>query len=341
MRSFRTHVGIWAIVLCCASPAAPQSASADQPSSGAISGVVTDETGTAIAGATVTWSQDGASAGMTAATTADGRFAFPSVPSGPFRVTVSSPGFATQTVSGVLSPGATSPLGPIRLRLAFDAISINVEPTAVIAARQIKQEEQQRVLGVLPNYFVVYDHDAVPLTAAQKFQLFGKAILDPADFAFTGIVAGVQQFRRDYSGFGLEESSYAKRYAAFYASIFTRSALDSAVLPSLFKQDPRYFYKGTGSTASRIGYAIGTAVVRKGDDGHWQPNYSNILGGLAAGALTNLYYPAQDRRGMRLTLENSGIALATSAAAHLAQEFLFQKITSRGRPPASGSTGSH
>jgi hypothetical protein len=329
------------MLLSCAGPAAAQSAGHERMPMrpGTIAGVVTDETGTAIGGATVTWSQKTTSATMKVATGMDGRFSFSPVPSGPYQLTVSSPGFADQTVSGILSADGTSQLPPVRLRLAFDAISVKVVPTAVIAERQVKQEEQQRMLRVLPNYFVVYDHDAVPLNARQKFQLFGKSITDPADFAFTAIVAGVQQIRRDYSGFGLEESSYAKRYAAFYASIFTRSALDSAVLPSLLKQDPRYFYKGTGSTASRIAYAVGTAVVRKGDNGHWQPNYSNILGGLAAGALTNVYYPSQDRRGMRLTFENSGIAIATSAAAHLAQEFLFQKLTSRGRPSPQRAHG--
>jgi hypothetical protein len=330
----RHHALLWVMLLSCAGAAVAQSVGGEPARPGTITGVVTDETGTAIGGATVTWSHEATSVTMKVATGMDGRFSLSPVPFGAYQLTVSSPGFADQTVSGVLSADGTSQLPPIRLRLAFDAISVNVVPTRVLAERQVRQEEQQRMLRVLPNYFVVYDHDAVPLTARQKFQLFGKSITDPADFAFTAIVAGVQQMRRDYSGFGLEESSYGKRYAAFYASIFTRSALDSAVLPSLLRQDPRYFYKGTGSTASRIGYAIGTAVVRKGDNGHWQPNYSNILGGLAAGALTNVYYPSQDRRGIRLTVENSGIAIATSAAGHLAQEFLFQKLTSHSRPAA-------
>jgi hypothetical protein len=208
-----------------------------------------------------------------------------------------------------------------------------------VAEQQIKEEEQQRVLGVLPNYYTVYRDDAAPLTARQKFKLFRASILDPADFAFTGIVAGAQQLRNDYSGFGREESSYAKRYAAFYASVFTRGAIEGALLPSVLKQDPRYFFRGTGSTTSRMGYAISTAVVRKADNGHWQPNYSGIFGSLAAGALTNFYYPAQDRRGIRLTLENSAFALGTSALAHLAQEFLFQKVTTHAGSHAGAAQG--
>jgi hypothetical protein len=137
----------------------------------------------------------------------------------------------------------------------------------------------------------------------------------------------VQHVRNDYSGFGGGVSGYGKRYGAFYATIFTRSAIDQVLLPSLLKQDPRYFHKGEGSTKSRIGYAVATAVVRKGDNGHWQPNYSGIFGSVATGALTNYYYRAEDRKGFRPTLKYSGIGLALSATAHLAQEFLFQKLT--------------
>jgi hypothetical protein len=69
------------------------------------------------------------------------------------------------------------------------------------------------------------------------------------------------------------------------------------LLPSLLKQDPRYFYKGTGSTRSRLLYALTSPVICKGGNGHWQANYSNILGNFAAGGIANLYYPSSDRNG--------------------------------------------
>ena len=330
-----------AILLCCASTATPQAVADGQSRPGAVTGLVTDDSGAAIAGVTVAWSQHAATTGTQAVTGADGRFSLSNLPAGPYRLVVSAPGFASRTVSGVLAPGEASRLPPIRLTLALDVASVEVKPTIVeVAEQQIKQEEQQRFLGLVPNYFVSYVSNAAPLTPKQKFKLSRASLLDPVDFIYTGIFAAVQHKRNDYPGFGDGPAGYAKRYAAFYASIVTRSAIDQVLLPSLFKQDPRYFYKGTGSAASRIGYAIGTAVVRKGDSGHWQPNYSGILGSLATGALTNFYYPAADRKGVRLTLENSAIGLASAAAAHLAQEFLFGKLTTRAkRPPPSGQGG--
>ena len=178
------------------------------------------------------------------------------------------------------------------------------------------------------TYFVTYDPDALPLTARQKFELSWKSRLDPVRFGVVGIIAGVQQARNDFSGFGQGAEGYAKRYGAAYANVFTAGLITEVLLPSLFKQDPRYFYKGSGSTKSRIVYAISRAVIRKGDNGHWQPNYSGILGSLASGALSNLFYPAQDRKGVRLTFENAAIGIGGAAAGHLAQEFLFKKLTS-------------
>ena len=78
---------------------------------------------------------------------------------------------------------------------------------------------------------------------------------------------------------------------------------------------------------SRILYAIANSVICKGDNGRWQANYSNILGNLAAGGISNLYYPANDRDGAGLTFENAAIGIGASAVANLFQEFLIRKLT--------------
>jgi hypothetical protein len=105
------------------------------------------------------------------------------------------------------------------------------------------------------------------------------------------------------------------------------------VLPSLLKQDPRYFYRGTGTRRSRLLYALANAVICKGDNGKWQPNYSNMLGGLAAGGISNLYYPAKDRNGARLTFENALIEIGATAGANLVEEFLVPRPTPKSSKP--------
>lgn len=130
-----------------------------------------------------------------------------------------------------------------------------------------------------------------------------------------------------HAGYGQGAEGYAKRYGAVYADFFIGTTISSAILQSLFKQDPQYFYKGTGTVRSRTLYAIANSVVCKGDNRHWQVNYSSILGDLAGGGISNLYYPAADRNGIALTFENAAIGIGAQAAANILQEFLFRKLT--------------
>ncbi len=196
-----------------------------------------------------------------------------------------------------------------------------------VAEDQIKVEEKQRLLGVFPNFYVSYNPNAVPLTAKQKFKLAWKATTDPVSFIVTGAVAGIEQADNAFSGYGQGAQGYAKRYGAAYADQVSGTFIGSAILPSLLKQDPRYFVKGTGSTKSRVLYAMANAVICKGDNRHWQPNYSFIIGDLAAGGLSNLYYPAKNRNGAALTFENTAIVIGAGAIGNIFQEFFLRKLT--------------
>jgi hypothetical protein len=194
------------------------------------------------------------------------------------------------------------------------------------AEKQIKQEEKQRVLGFMPNFYVSYDPNPIPLDSKQKFELAWKTTVNPYSFAIIGAIAGIQQADNSYSGYGQGAQGYGKRYGAGYADFVTGTFIGGALLPSILKQDPRYFYKGTGSTHSRVLYAMANAVICKGDNGRWQPNYSNILGSLAAGGISNAYYPASDR-GAALTFENAFIGIGATAAVNVLQEFVVRKLT--------------
>jgi hypothetical protein len=262
----------------------------------------------------------------------DGEFSFRGVAPGPIQLSIAKEGFAAQVISGTLHPGETYNVPRIALALAAEKTEVQVVvPRVEVAEEQIKEEEKQRVLGIVPNFYVSYVPDAAPLTSKQKFELAWKTTLDPITFVLTGAVAGIQQANNVFGGYGQGAQGYGKRYGADYAASVTNIFIGSAILPSLLKQDPRYFYKGSGSTRSRFLYAIANSVICKGDNGRWQANYSNILGSLAAGGLSNLYFPAQDRHGAALTFENAAIEVGASAAANLLQEFVIRKLTSNVR----------
>jgi hypothetical protein len=302
---------------------------------GTVSGSVTDAQGNAVAAALVTLAVAGKPL-QQVATDDQGRFAFGSVAAGGFRLTVNALGFANQTKAGVLQPGEVATLPAIALVPASAVSDVQVTVTREqLAEEEIQGEEKQRIFGVLANFYVTYDRHPLPLTPRQKFELAWKTAFDPVGFIITGVVAGAQQANDSYSGYGQGAQGYAKRYGADYADGFIGNIIGNAILPVVFKQDPRYYWKGTGTTRSRILYALANAVVRKGDNGKWQPDYSGILGGLAAGGIANLYYPAANRDGVGLTFENVGIGTGATAAANLFQEFLIRHLT----PGTSKSSG--
>jgi hypothetical protein len=299
---------------------------------GTISGTVVDQSGAVVSGARVTLSREDGVPTQEVLSGPDGQFAFANVAPGPFRLIVNQAGFAAQISSGMLHSGEADTIPPVVLDVAINVTAIQVGVSQVeVAQEQMKVEETQRVLKAIPNFYVSYVPNAAPLDTKQKFNLAWKTLIDPFTFAVVAGTSGVQQAQNHFREYGQGAQGYGKRFGAVYADTVTGTLIGSAILPSLLKQDPRYFYKGTGSKPSRFLYAIANAVICKGDNGRWQPNYSNILGNIAAGGISNLYYPASDREGTELTFENAAIGIGATAAANLLQEFVIRKLTLKTR----------
>lgn len=304
----------------------PESPSAQAAS---ITGIVTDADGAAVAGASVALIHPGqpSLAAQKTLSAANGGFALNDVAPGSFEIDVTADGFAGQEVSGTVAPGQQDELPAIALRASVN-IGVNVSSnTEEMAEIEVRQEEKQRLVGIIPNFYIVYGGSAPPMSAKQKYRLAWRTAIDPTSFLGAGIIAGIEQGANTFPAYGQGAAGYAKRFGAAYADGFSATLLSNAVFPAVFKQDPRYFYKGTGSVRSRAGYALANSVVCKGDNGRWQPCYSGILGSLAAGGISNLYYPAADRNGVALTFENTALGIAGGAVSNLFEEFLLKKFT--------------
>jgi hypothetical protein len=295
---------------------------------GNISGTIVDQSGAPVAGVRVLLTREDQSSNQEVLSDSDGQFSLANIAPGLFQLIVTSVGFATQTSSGTLPSGENFSVPLITLAIATKETEVRVGlAPSEVAEGQIKDQEKQRVLGFIPNFNVSYIPNAAPLTPKQKFELAWKTETDPVTFGLVAAISGIQQATNEFSGYRQGAEGYAKRYAAVYTGSVTGTLIGGAILPSLLKQDPRYFYKGSGSRRSRILYAIATSVICRGDNGHWQANYSGILGSLAANGIANLYYPQQNRNGAALTFENLITGIGTSSATNLLQEFLIRKLT--------------
>lgn len=169
----------------------------------------------------------------------------------------------------------------------------------------LKREEQQRLLGVVPNFNVVYEGQRVPpLTPSQKFSLALHTAIDPFTIGYAFLVGGgYSELVDSHPGFGWGPGGYFKRVGASYADTVNGALIGNALLPVILHQDPRYFRLGHGSFRKRFVHAALSTVVCKGDNGKTQANVSNVLGNYISGAISNAYYPANER-GVALTLEN-------------------------------------
>jgi len=308
-------------------PVLAQSASPQSLQTG-ISGTVVDPTDNTIPGATVVLQDTGSRDRYTTLANDNGFFEFQNVKSGiPYRITIHSEGFADWTSPTVLlEPGQYKILTGCKLRLPDVETTVNVGYSSVqVATEQVKAAEKQRVLGIAPNFYAVYDRNPEPLTAKLKFELALKTTVDPVTIFGVALVAGLDQ-AGNTPNYQQGATGYGQRFGTVAANGSADILVGGAILPTLLHQDPRYFYKGTGTTKSRILYALTRPFVCKGDNGAWQPNYSSMGGDLAAAALENAYYP-QSNRGAGLVFGHFALGTAERAVSSLAQEFLLRRLT--------------
>ena len=324
-------VMIGAIALALRIIALGQSAPPPEPRSAYIVGTVTDVNNDPVPKAEVVLQCRGQNNRVTLVTPENGYFEFHNLrPGVPYEISVSAKDFADWASPPItLEPGQFKIVTSIQLRIQAERTTVDVHYDPVeVATEQLKVEEQQRVFGIIPNFYVSYEKDPVPLTAKMKFELALKVSTDPVTAAGVFAVAGFRQAGNSPK-YGQGWGPYGERIGATAADGFTDIMIGGAILSSLLHQDPRYFYQGTGTTSSRVRHAMFSPFIAKSDNGKWQPNYSSLGGDLASSGLSNIYYPRANR-GAGLVFGNFGIGTAERIGASLAQEFIIGRLTRRG-----------
>ena len=304
-----------------------QQISAPDPQTGSIIGTVTDVQDDAVPGAAVTIDGPTPNEHATVAANDNGFFIFKDLrPALPYHVTVSAKGFADWTSPDIiLKPGQQIDLAAVKLKISVAETTVAAVTSEQIATEQVRVQEQQRLVGFIPNFYVTYEQNPAPMTAKLKYQLAIKTSTDLITLAGAAFIAGIDQaadtpdYQQGLKGFG-------QRFGATYADGASNILIGGAILPALLHQDPRYFYQGTGTTKSRILHAISSPFWCRNDDGHWGINYSSIGGNLGSASLANLYYP-ESNRGAGLAFGNAAITFSGQIANTLAQEFLFRRFT--------------
>ena len=326
----RFHIRLAAVlagILVLTAPMLGQASQRTELKPGSVLGTVTDVNGDTVADASVVLEAADANDRHSVVANSNGYFELHDLKPGvAYRVKINAAGFSEWSLPLVtLEPGQFKILADIRLQVqeARTTVYVTQSPEEV-ATEQVKVEEKQRVLGIIPNFYVVYDPAPVPLTTKLKFRLALKVASDPITVLGVAFLSGTQQ-AGDTPAYGQGGQGFGKRFGANAADGFTDIMIGGAILPSLLHQDPRYFYQGTGTKKSRIQHAVFHPFVCKGDNGSWQPNYSSLGGDLASSGISNTYYPKSDR-GVGLTFTNFAISTAERVASGLVQEFVLGRM---------------
>jgi Carboxypeptidase regulatory-like domain len=307
-----------------------------QTAAGMITGTVLDTNRDVLLGARVTVAGQSSSAIRTLESGSNGQFAFAGLPPDIYKLTVTAPGMNSFTSSEISLPAGETRIVSVTLSVFGGATRVTVSGNKEeLAEEQVQIAVHQRIGGIVPNFYSSYDWNAPPMEAKQKLKLSFRSVMDPVSLLTTAGTAGVQQYRNTFPGYGGGVEGYGKRFGANLADNVTGVLLSRGVYPSIFHQDPRYFYKGTGSIHSRLLYAISAAVIARGDDGRWKPNYSHVLGNFSAAGISNLYYPPSDR-GASLVLFNGLAATGATAFSNVLREFVFKRVTSHAPKAANG-----
>ncbi|MGC1782347.1 MAG: hypothetical protein WA708_07505 [Acidobacteriaceae bacterium] len=202
------------------------------------------------------------------------------------------------------------------------AVTTPVSPLA----RQHQQDQQfsgnrpTRQAHRLAKY-IQPDERSVTLSAKEKLELSGWEQLQPYAFGTQILAAGWEQLLNSDPKYGTDKAGFGERLGAATIRQGSQAILSDGVFAAVFRQDPRYYVKGSGKILNRVVYAASRVLITRNDDGSEAVNYSELVGYAGASALTMTYYPAVSATWPK-TAKGYGISLAGTALGNAVHEFL-------------------
>jgi hypothetical protein len=178
------------------------------------------------------------------------------------------------------------------------AMASDAKPAASTAANpdQVQGKQTKRILFVVPNFRAVSaDQHLPPQTVKEKFKTAALDSFDYSAFIFVAGQAGVAQADKSYPEFGQGAKGYGRYYWHTLADEINENTWVEFIVPSLLRQDTRYYTLGRGNFGKRLVYAFSRVAITRTDSGKETFNASEFLGAAAFSGTANFYYPSQER----------------------------------------------
>ena len=182
-------------------------------------------------------------------------------------------------------PAPKSPDGATRTKP--DSPQPKVEP-------EQSGQQTKRILWIIPNYRSVSANTYLPPQSfKEKFWMATQDSFDYSAFVYVGILSGTAMAGKSEPSFGQGASGYGNYFAHGFADNTIENYMVEAIVPSLTKEDPRYYTLGKGGFFRRSGYAMSRLFITRTDSGRKTFNLSEVVGAGAASGIGNTYYPAE------------------------------------------------
>lgn len=183
-------------------------------------------------------------------------------------------------------------------------------------------KQTKRMLWVVPNFGAVDANKQLPpLSTRQKFVLASRdSVTDYSSYTWAGILAGQAMLLNSDPELGHGIKGYGRYYWRNFVDGISGTFFTEAIVPAITHEDPRYYTMEKGGFFRRTGYAISRAFVTKTDSGGTTFNWSEVAGNGLEAALSNAYYPPQER-GASQTARNWGTQMESAVLNHVFQEF--------------------
>ena len=139
------------------------------------------------------------------------------------------------------------------------------EPRQKTAQEILDEEKKQKMMGIVPIYGMTNYKYAPALTSGQKFDLTFRTYMTVFPYLAAGFQAGLSQATNSFQGYGQGASGYGKRFGSALLDGANSAFFSNFLYPVIFKQDPRYFRLGEGTTKRRIWYAMKQEFITKKD----------------------------------------------------------------------------
>lgn len=157
-------------------------------------------------------------------------------------------------------------------------------------------QQTKRILYIVPNFNAVsVGSHLPPQTAADKFRDATEDSFDYSNWIFIGILGGIGLAKNATPEFHQGAAGYGRYYWHAFVDQADENYFVESFLPTVLRQDTRYYTLGRGGPLHRSFYALSRGIVTRSNSGRPEFNYSEIVGAGAAAGISNLYYPEAER----------------------------------------------